>query len=811
MKLFTLLFAGLLLNSVSIFAQNTGIIRGSVKDKNTQETIIGASVAVENSTFGTVTDTSGYFRLTLPVGTYRLTISYLGYSTKTIDNIVLTSGNAQELILEMEAYAENLKGVDIIFDKNRSAVSTDMVTPLSVQQLTSEEVRSNPGGNFDVSRVIQTLPGVGGSGGGASRNDIIIRGGGPAENVYYLDGIEIPVLNHFQTQGSSGGATGILNVSFIDDIKLSSSAFDARYDNALASTFVIRQREGNPDKLSGNVRLSGTETALTLEGPLSRRTTFLASARRSYLQLLFKVLDLPIRPNYWDFQQKITHRFNDKTTLTAIGLGTIDEFSFATPKKSTPENIYITRSLPYINQRSYTAGIALKRLINKGYINIAISRNVFENSLDKFEDEQQNESTRTYKLRSSEIENKLRADINKYVNGWKLSSGIVVQRNSYKVNLTNVLSNTILDSSGNVTSPGFTLQVNNQLSFFKYGIFSSAAKTILSDRLLISFGIRTDMNSFTSTGNNPLQTLSPRFSWSYHLSQKFDLTGSVGRYFKIPSYTILGYVGNDGAEVNKNAKYIASNHFVLGTQYLPNPSLRLTFETFYKRYQYYPVSLTTGISLANSGADFGSVGSEAVSSTGIGDCYGFELFAQQKLNNRLFYVVSYTYARSKFSGSDKKLIASSWDYQHLFSATMGYKFKKEWQLGLKFRYAGGAPYTPFNLSMSQQNYLLTGTGTLDYNLTNTNRLAAFKQLDFRLDKKYNFKKTTLDLFIDIQNALLFKQQSNPDYTFKRNIDNTGFETSDGQAIKADGSNAIPVILTNYSTSVTPTIGFIFEF
>ena len=117
----------------------------------------------------------------------------------------------------------------------------------------------------------------------------------PNENVYYLDGVEIPVINHFATQGAAGGPTGILNVSFIEDATLASSAFHARYDNPLSSVLQFRQRDGNPERFQGNFRLSGTEAALTAEGPLSAkgRTTFLASARRSYLQFLFQALDLP--------------------------------------------------------------------------------------------------------------------------------------------------------------------------------------------------------------------------------------------------------------------------------------------------------------------------------------------------------------------------------------------------------------------------------------------------------------------------------------------------------------------------------------
>ena len=232
------------------YAQTTGVVMGNVRDKNTEETIIGAVVVVEQTTNGSATDIDGNYKLKVPIGACNLKVSYVGYQAQLKFNIVITTGNAQVVNFELEPMIASLKEVTITFDKGKSAVATDLITPLSVQQLTTEEIKANPGGNFDVSRVIQTLPGVGSSSGGASRNDIIIRGGAPNENVYYLDGIEIPVLNHFQTQGSSGGAQGILNVSFIEDLKLSSSAFDARYDNALASTFVIKQRDGNRERLS---------------------------------------------------------------------------------------------------------------------------------------------------------------------------------------------------------------------------------------------------------------------------------------------------------------------------------------------------------------------------------------------------------------------------------------------------------------------------------------------------------------------------------------------------------------------------------
>lgn len=807
-----LLLAIFLLQSIVGFAQITGIIRGTVKDKNTQESLPGVTIALENTTIGTATNENGDYKLVVPVGTYNVLAKTIGFTAITKHNVIVTSGNAQVINFELEASFQELNAVEISFDRGKSAAAADMVTPLSVQQLTTEEIKSNPGGSFDVSRVVQTLPGVGGSGGGASRNDIIIRGGAPNENVYYVDGMEIPILNHFQTQGSSGGAQGILNVSFIEEVKLSSSAFDAKYDNALASTFIIKQRQGNPEKVSGNVRVSFTEAVATLEGPLGKKTDYLLSARKSYLDLLFKLIDLPIRPNFYDFQYKVTHKLNDKTTITALGIGAIDYFSFGTTKESSPENEYFRRSLPFINQWNYTTGFTLKRLVNNGFVNVALSRNMYNNELDRFEDaKNDDESRRNFKLRSQEIENKLRLDVNKFVNGWKIAYGASAQYVKYNTSLFNKLTNDVLDSTGNVSTPGITIRFNSVIDLFKYGVFGQLSKDVLNQKLLISFGIRTDMNSFMTDGNNPLDQLSPRFSLAYHLTKKIDLTASVGSYYKIPTYTSLGYRNNIGEFVNKSMKYIQSDHYVAGAQYLPKEALRFTLEGFYKKYSDYPVSVMNGISLANLGSDFGSIGSEAIVSSGKGETYGVEFFVQQKLEKKLFYVFSYTFVRSKYSGLNGELIASSWDNRHLISTTLGYKLGPKWQLGLKYRFAGGNPYTPFDETASQLNYPLLGTGVLDYSRLNTLRLKNFSQLDLRLDKKINYKKTSLNLFIDFQNILMTSQESEPYYTFKRKADNSGFETTDGLALKADGSNGIPVILENKSTQVTPSFGVTFEF
>ncbi len=815
MKRALILFFILFVSQISD-AQNTGSITGIVIDKSTQQPLEGASVKLDGTSKGAIADSLGKFRLTnIPVKSYNLEISKVGYKTITLYNIVITSGNENNYTAELELSVTALTEV-IIKTNKRTVRAATLETPLSVQRLTTEEIKSNPGGNFDISKVIQTLPGVGGGQqGGSFRNDIIIRGGAPGENVFYLDGIEVPVINHFQTQGSSGGPQGILNVSFIEDVKLSSSAFDARYDNALSSVFQFKQKNGNPNQFQGNARLSATDASLTMEGPLSknRKTTFLASARRSYLQLLFKALDLPIRPNYWDFQAKITHQVNKKTTLTFLGIGAIDEFRFEAPKDATPEKIYTINSNVIVNQWNYTIGASLKKIIPNGYWNLALSRTDFNNDIEKHEDNQNpTEANKSLDIVSAEKETKLRFDVNKNRRGWKTAYGFSAQLADYSNTTFSVIRKEIRDNGGIIVQPAVVSNFISPLkNFVRWGAFVQAGKRFAANRLGISAGIRTDMNTFTEDGMNGLQTLSPRISFSYVLADKWTWNSSAGIYYKIPPYTILGFADNNNVLVNKNARYQRSTHYTTGFEFLPNDGLRFTLEGFYKQYSQVPVSNRNGISLANLGTDFTLLGNEAVTTNGKGKTYGIEFFAQKKLTGKFFGILSYTFYRSLYSGRDGKYIASSWDNRHLLSVTWGYKFPRNWELGLKFRYQGGSPFTPFDETLSRLNYLSQGVGTLNYTQLNTNRLTGFNSSDVRIDKKWNLRKTTIDLFLDVTNWYAARNPAIPEYTFKRNAANTAFETTDGLPVKPDGSNAIPARVKNDDPFVTPTIGFIIEF
>lgn len=800
-RLLTLLV--ILCSFVSLHAQNlgpVGIITGTVVDKKTQEPIPSVSISLEGNNIGTVTDVDGNFRLEeVEPNTYNLRVKSVDYREQTIYNVVVTTGNSEVLNIELERNTINLNNVVI----RSNPFQRPAETPVSLQTLSAQEIKSNPGGNFDISRVIQAFPGVGGTSGsvGGYRNDLIIRGGAPNENVYYLDGIEVSVINHFATQGSAGGPTGIVNISFIDEVNLYTSAFPSVYDNALSGVLQMKQRKANPDHVQHNVRLSATELAYTLDGPIVKdKVTFLASARRSYLQLLFKALQIPIQPSYWDFQYKVDYKINDKLTFYTLGIGAIDNFSFLTPDDLTPENVYILKSNPTINQWNYTNGYGLKKLIRNGYWNLTASRNMLNNELDQFEDNQNPiETERILKIRSREIENKTRFEYKKFFERWSYSFGLMAQYDKYAIDYYTRLRQ------------GVASQGNSEIDFLRYGLFAQVAHKFFQERLDLSLGLRTDGNTFTTNGHQIQNQVSPRFAASLLLFKNFKFNASVARYYKLPTYTVLGYRDAAGALANQNAAYIQSDHLVAGFEYLPKPGIRFTIEGFIKKYNNYPVSLQDGISLANKGANFGVLGNEPVSFIGLGQTEGIEFMFQQKLTKNFFAILSYTIYSSQFSNGGFQYFPSSWDNRHLLSFIGGYKFPRNYELGVKFRYQGGAPYTPFDPVASQQNYLSTGQGTLDYSRFNAQRLQAFNAMDIRIDKKWNFRKWSLDVYLDVTNVYGSAQPQFPQYTFERTEDNTAFKTTDGQPIKQDGSNAKPYIIDDNDPVIIPTIGFIVAF
>ncbi|MFT4741608.1 MAG: hypothetical protein ACJAT1_001222, partial [Marivirga sp.] len=668
----------------TLLAQSTGEVGGFVKDLKTGEALIGASVRVEDSDKGAVTDINGYYLITeLATQTYSLTASYVGFKDVTKFNVVIKSGGIPTINFNLEESIEQLAGVTVKANPFRKTEET----PLSIQRLSPEEIATYPGGNNDIAKVVQSLPGVSGSVGGF-RNDIIIRGGAPNENVYYLDGIEIPTINHFSTQGSAGGPVGLLNVSFFEGVTLTSSAFAAQYDNVLSGVLQFDQRRGNQRDYQVNFRVSSSEAALTAEGPLFKgkneemsNTSFIASVRRSYLQLLFQAIDLPFLPDYWDYQYKITHEVDKYNTINFTGVGSLDDISINAPDEFSPDQQATLDQVPLINQWTTTSGLSWKNRFKdgSGFMTTALSTNILNNLFEQYRDNEA-ETGLVFSNRSQEQEIKLRYNYTKFIGEWTLSAGTIVQKAIYSNKFTSVRADSITD-------------YDQTLSFERFGISGQASRQYLKDKLGVSLGFRMDGNTFTDGGANLAKTFSPRLSLSYQLAEKWTVNGSVGRYFKIPPYTVLGFFNN--GFVNKDSKYIQSDHAVIGVEYLLSPSSRLSVEGFYKKYNNYPVSMVDSVSLANLGGGFSVLGNEAIQSVGLGRTYGVEFLYQRKFTKNFYAILAYTLYKSEFTGFDESTyLPSTWDNTNLVTFTGGYKFGKNWEVSARVRYLGQTPLAP---------------------------------------------------------------------------------------------------------------------
>ena len=776
----------LLTISTYVLAQNTGTFSGQIIDEKTQYPLEGSSVILEGTNIGVITDANGYFTFeNVPAKSYNIQATYLGYESQTLYNVIVKSVGTPSLLFKLNEASEALD--EIILSKSSFRTSKD--TPLSTQSFSAVEIETYPGGNNDIAKVAQSLPGISPSIGGF-RNDFIIRGGAPNESVYYLDGVEIPNINHFSTQGSAGGPVGMLNVAFIREVTLSSSAFGAEYDNPLSGVLAFEQREGNDQKYSGNVRIGASEAGATFNGPLFKRgkersnTTLMVSARRSYLQFVFALVGLPIRPDYWDYQWKLNHTIDERNSLTFIGLGSIDDFSVVAPDDFDVEQQAALETAPIIEQRTITLGLTWKHKFKNGtgQVNTTLSTNRLKNVFSQYQDNE-NKTGILFRNDSKEQETKLRVHATQYIKDWKVSYGLNVQQSVYTNNTDDVVGG---------------LGYETAIDFAKYGFFGKLSRSFANNRLSLALGLRSDADSFTN-GSTLIDNLSPRLSASYMLneSSSWKLNASVGRYFKIPTYTMLGFQNNSGEFINKSNRYTQSDHYVFGVEYNLSPSARFTVEAFRKDYSQYPVSVLDGVSLANKGAGFEVLGNEAVVDTGSGLSKGIEVLFQQKLSNNFYGILAYTLFSSEFSGIDNVRLPSVWDSGNLLTFTGGYKLPKNWEVSLRYRYAGATPFAPTDTAATLITYPQV---IIDYSRLGENKLSTFKQGDFRLDKKWNFEKLSFNFYIEIQNFLAQENPRPDEYTLAR--------TDEGVLILP---KELVKIEREERNTPFPSFGFVFDF
>lgn len=718
----------------------TGDIRGQVVERGTDRSLAGAAVEIVGGAAPVLTDAQGRFLLReVPVGTFTVRASLLGYETLEIPDVRVTQGRATTLTLELREAALALDGIEV---RPSRLIGRDDA-PTSTIRLRAEEVRRTAGGQNDIARTLLSLPGV--VGGVDNRNDLLVRGGGPGENAYWLDGIRIPRINHFETQGIGGGALGLLNVEFIEDTEFYAGGFPARYGDALSSVLVVRNRSGASDRFRGDLTVGASEAGVTVDGPLGDRGNVLFSLRRSYLQFLFALLDLPIRPAYWDAQLRAEWNLDERNRITVLGLGAIDELDLVPPEEDDPAALETLNRVLDNDQWGYTTGFVWRRLLDSGTLRFSLSR-----SMDRFLFEGRAANTQEVLVSNDawEAENRagLEADL-------RLAPGVILGIGAEATR--EAIRSDFLDAGGAGRPLDGPLIFQDTLRWWRGAGWVQLSAPLREGSpgargLVATAGLRMDTHERLSGG---LRT-SPRLGLVWGLRPDWELTASAGQFLQPPPRLSLA-VEVDGVAVNRGLPYQEARHGVAGTAWTPADGVRISLEAFHKEYRAMPRSASDPrVVLQNEGGDYGFVGAEPLVGDATGRARGLELFVQAQSDQRGYLLAGYTLSRSEFRGMDGVFRPSSWDARHAVDLTGGLRLGPgdRWELGSRWRIVSGRPFTPFDPVLSPESMARTGTGVPDRNQLNRLRTPAYHRLDLRLDRRLARAGFNGRVYLDIQNV-----------------------------------------------------------
>ena len=772
-------------------AQPTHKIKGTVIDKASRQPLEFINVLILGLGRGAVTDAEGHFNIQeVPPGIYRLQASAVGYKTVLTPEYIVSTKDLT-IQIETEENLTELEGVTV----TASPFRHDLESPVGLRIIGLQEIEKSPGANRDISRIVQSYPGVAFSPAGY-RNDLIVRGGSPSENRFYLDGVEIPNINHFSTQGASGGPVGIINADLIREVNFYTGAFPADKGNSLSSVLDFKLRDGDMERNSLKATLGASEVSLASNGHLGKKTSYLVSVRQSYLQFLFDMLGLPFLPTFTDAQFKLKTRFNTTNELTVLGLGGIDNMKLNT-KLDGEKAEYILSYLPKIQQETFTLGAVYRHYAGAHVQSVVISHSYLNNRNTKYlNNDESSAENLSLKLRSVEQETKFRIENASTFGNWKVNLGANLDYSQY----TNTTFQRVYIDGGK------TFDYHTYLGFWRWGLFGTISYATPDERFTTSLGVRTDANNFSSGMKGMSDQLSPRLSLSYRLTDGVYLSGNAGLYYQLPPYTGLGFKNNNGKLVNKYLRYMRVSQESIGLSWRPRNTFELSVEGFYKKYDKIPFSIVDGIPLACKGNDYGVIGNETLSSTSQGRAYGAEILMKWLIAKKLNLSTSFTLFKSEYrNNKESEYIASAWDNRYIFNMSGTYNFPHNWSLGMKVSCIGGAPYTPYDIDKSSlvTAWNAQGRPYYDYGQYNRGRLPAFGQLDVRVDKTFYLKRCMLGFYIDLQNVTNSKFRQ-PDILMSTGVIENPSAPIAEQRYKMK-------YISQKSGTLMPTLGITFEY
>lgn len=792
MKRLLPLFCLFVMCHASVFAVEGYSVRGRIIDRLSRQPIAYAVVVITGQPEkGTITDSVGYFLLErVKPGIHSLSASCLGYKSVVTPEYIV-SATTPFIEIEMEEDAAQIEAVSVTPSTFRRTIES----PVSMRVIGLREIEKSPGSNRDISRIVRSYPGVSFSPVGY-RNDLIVRGGGPSENRFFMDGIEIPNINHFATQGASGGPVSIVNSDLVREISFFTGAFPADRAGALSSVLDFQLRDGNREKQTFKATLGASEVSLSGSGHIGKKTTYLFSVRQSYLQFLFKLLGLPFLPNFIDGQFKVKTRFSEKDELTVLGLVGVDNMRLNTDEKGE-EDAYLLSYLPRIWQETFTVGATYRHFAGQHVQTVSVSHNYLNNrNLKYHNNDDSSQDNLMLRLRGVEQKTTLRVENRSYIGRWTVREGIEVNYSTYDNRTLRRLFGEDAD----------LLNYRTYLGIAGWGAFVGADYASQDKRLTVSLGVRADGCDYSRNMERFWQQLSPRVSASYALSDAWSVSGSTGLYYQLPPYTALGYKDNAGALVNRDLDYMRVVQNAVGFDWRLRDRLIISVEGFYKYYTNVPLSVVDDVPLTCKGDDYGTAGDELLVSSAQGRAYGVELMVRWQIPDKINVVGSLTLYNSEYrSRHDARYIASAWDNRFVANVSGTYDLPRAWSIGMKLSAIGGAPYTPYDLDKSSlvEAWNTRGRPYYDYSRYNTGRLNAYAQLDLRVDKVFYFRGCMLGIYVDLQNVTVSKLRQ-PDVLISTGVIENPSAAPSEQRYKMKS-------IRQASGTLLPTLGVTVEF
>jgi hypothetical protein len=716
------------LNSINAQETKTAHLSGIVTSKVNQKPLPGVTVSLIGTKQGAVSKQDGSFKIdNIKPGIYSVKFSYIGYETFVQTDVNINNANKSFLEIEMIDKVINLKGVEVKSNYFMKKVETST----STQTLSMEEIRRAPGVQEDVIRAASLLPGVNVT--SAGRNDLVVRGGAPFENLFVVDNIEVPNINHFGSQGSTGGPLSIVNIDFVKNVTFSSGAFGSKFGDRTSSITNIELRNGN-DEFGGKATLSATGFGLNLEGPMGENGSFLFSARRSYLDFIFTAAGFSFVPEYWDFHFKSNYRIDEKNSVSFLTIGALGSVKL---NNENADNKYKNGRLVAPSQNQYFSGLTWKHLFENGYSKVTLGETLSDyNTI-------QNDSNLVPILKntSREAETSLKIDFD-----FQLTPSTLLTFGNQSKLASNLSYNLVIDGKYRLDELGKQnpLSMDTTFTALKNGTYANITTSF--DKFKLTLGGRLDYYNYIEEK----MSISPRATFIYQVNEVTAFSVSGGRYFQAPSYIWLMGDAN-----NYKMKPIQADQIVLAFDHTPLQEVKVQVETYYKQYKNYPGRVWRPDALYAPGgfddltADI-PFGLEPLNNEVEGYSRGVEIFIQKKLSEiPLYGLMSLTFGETKFTTPNGTERYSSYDTRFIGNLSLGYRITDDWEISGKFRISTGAPTTPFLVN-----------GTKDWkNFNEGDRLPIFHSLDLRVDKRWNLSSIYVITYLDIQNVYSQKNVS----------------------------------------------------